>query len=49
MALTLLLLLDDRKCFEEARRMRWIEGVRCTSCESSNVAKRGFDETQKER
>jgi len=49
MALTLLLLIDDRKRFEEVRRMCWISGVRCTSCDSSNVAKRGFDETQKER
>ena len=49
MALTLLLLMDDRKCFEEVRRMRWLKGVRCTSCDSSNVAKRGFDETQEER
>ena len=29
--------------------MRWPMGVRCTSCDSSNVAKRGFDESQKER
>ena len=41
--------MDDRKCFEEVRRMRWPTGVRCTSCDSSNVARRGFDETQKER
>jgi len=41
MALTLLLLMDDRKCFEEVRGMRWPMGVRCTSCDSSNVAKRG--------
>ena len=31
------------------QRMRWPTGGRCTSCDSSNVAKRGFDETQKER
>ena len=43
MALTLLLLMDDRKCFEEVRATRWPMGVRCTSCDSSNVAKRGFD------
>ncbi len=29
MALTLLLLMDDRKCFEEVRGMRWPMGVRC--------------------
>ena len=49
MALTLLLLMDDQKCFGEVRRMRWPDGVRCVACGSSRVAKRGFDETQKER
>ncbi len=29
--------------------MRLADGVRCTSRASSNVAKRGFDDTQKER
>ncbi len=49
MALTLLLLMDDRKCFEEVRKMRWPGGVRCPKCGSSHVAKRGFDETQRDR
>ena len=39
MALTLLLLMDDRKCFEEVRKMRWPDGVRCHKCGSSRVAK----------
>ena len=43
MALALLLLMDDRKCFREVRRMRWPDGVRCLACGSSRVAKRGFD------
>ena len=29
MALTLLLLMDYWKCFEEVRGMRWPMGVRC--------------------
>ena len=49
MALTLLVLMDDQKCFEKVRSMRWPDGVRCTSCGSNIVAKRGMDETQKER
>ena len=49
MALTLLLLMDDQKCFAEVRRMRWPDGVRCVACGSNRVAKRGFDETQKDR
>lgn len=49
MALTLLLLMDDRKCFEEVRKMRWPDGVKCHHCGSSHVTKRGFDETQRDR
>lgn len=49
MTLSLLVLMDDQKCFEKVRSMRWPNGVRCTSCDSGNVAKRGMDETQKER
>ncbi len=29
--------------------MRWHDGVRCPKCGSSHVAKRGFDETQRDR
>ena len=49
MTLTLLLLMDDRKCLEVVRKMRWPDGVRCHKCGSSHVAKRGFDETQRDR
>ena len=49
MALTLLALIDDQKCFQTVRELRWPEGVKCPHCGSAQVAKRGFDETQKER
>lgn len=49
MALTLLLLMDDGKCFAQVRRTRWPDGVRYVACSSSQIVKRGFDETQKER
>ena len=49
MALTLLPLLDDQKCFEAVRDLRWPDGVACPNCASIQVAKRGFDETQTER
>ena len=49
MALTLLPLIDDQKCFQTVRELRWPEGVKCPHCGSAQVAKRGFDETQKER
>ena len=46
MELNLLPLIDDEKCFESVRRLRWPKGVKCPHCDSDQVAKRGFDETQ---
>jgi hypothetical protein len=48
MALTLLFLMDDKKCFGGVRRMRWPDGVRCVACDSTSVVKRGFDETERD-
>jgi transposase-like protein len=42
-------LIDDAKCFETVREMRWPDGVRCTGCGSAQVTKDGRDETQPER
>ncbi len=39
-------LIDDAKCFEVLRQMRWSLGVTCPGCKSNQVVKRGFDETQ---
>ena len=46
MELTLLPLIDDQKCFELVRKLRWPEGVTCPHCDSPQVSKRGLDETQ---
>lgn len=42
-------LIDDAKCFETVRSMRWPNGVRCTRCGSTEVIKHGHDETQPHR
>jgi len=39
-------LIDDAKCFETVRAMRWPDGVRCPECGSSDVIKDGHDDTQ---
>ena len=49
MALNLLPLIDDQKCFQTVRELRWPEGVRCPDCDSAQVTKRGFDDTQQDR
>ena len=42
-------LVDDAKCFETVRQMRWPEGVTCPHCDSPRVTKQGQDETQPAR
>ncbi|MBV8887626.1 MAG: transposase [Chroococcidiopsidaceae cyanobacterium CP_BM_RX_35] len=39
-------LIDEQKCYETVRQLRWSEGVTCSKCNSLHVVKRGFDETQ---
>lgn len=42
-------LIDDAKCFETIRALRWPDGVQCPTCCSSAVTKQGRDETQPAR
>ena len=42
-------LIDEQKCYETVRQIRWTEGVSCSKCGSKSVVKRGFDETQPHR
>ena len=42
-------LIDDAKCFQAVRTMRWPDGVRCPECSSDGVTKDGHDDTQPER
>lgn len=39
-------LLDDKKCYEVVRELRWSEGVTCPTCKSKNIKKRGFHSHQ---
>jgi len=39
-------LIDDEKCYETLREMRWPEGPRCPKCGSSEINKRGFHSRQ---
>ena len=42
-------LIDDAKCFEQVRQLRWPDGVRCPSCGSTRIQKRGFHSRQAHR
>ena len=39
-------LIDDGQCYQSIRELRWPDGVECPSCESKQVIKRGFDDTE---
>ena len=47
--LTLSKLIDEDKCYETIRTMRWPEGVSCIECSSKNVTKRGKHDTYSAR
>jgi len=49
MLINLQTLIDEKKCYETVRQLRWPEGVSCPKCNSQHVVKRGFDETQLNR
>jgi transposase-like protein len=42
-------LLDDAKCFEVVRQLRWPQGVKCPHCAGTTVSKQGRDARQPER
>jgi transposase-like protein len=42
-------LIDDAKCYESVRQIRWPDGVRCVWCQSDQVRRRGLHQRQRER
>ena len=42
-------LVDDVQCYQTVRELRWPDGIPCPSCESKQVIKRGFDDTEPAR
>ena len=42
-------LIDDAKCYESVRQMRWPDGVRCVWCKSDDVKRRGRHQRQRDR
>lgn len=42
-------LIDNAKCYETVRAMRWPEGVTCPHCSSTSVIKDGRDDTEPQR
>ena len=49
MQINLLNLMDEAKCYELLREIRWSEGLCCTNCSSHKVIKNGCDENHKNK
>ena len=47
--LNVIKLIDEAKCYEMIRELRWPEGVRCVHCEHWWIKKRGFHNRSKHR
>ena len=42
-------LIDEAKCDETVRELRWPEGIRCAPCDSEQITQQGRDTTQPHR
>ena len=42
-------LVDDVQCYQTVRDLRWPDGIECPACQSTQVIKRGFDDTEPAR
>jgi transposase-like protein len=42
-------LVDDVQCYQTLRELRWPDGVMGPSCQSTQVLRRGFDDTESAR
>ena len=42
-------LIDDVQCYQIVRALRWPDRMTCPSCQSTQVIKRGFDDTEPAR
>jgi transposase-like protein len=49
MTISIQRLIDDSKCYEMVRVLRWPDGVKCPHCDGENVVKNGHDTTQRDR
>ena len=45
MELRLQSLIDDERCYEAVRHLRWSAGISCPPCEGKQIIKRGRDDT----
>ena len=42
-------LIDNAKCYQMVRQLRWPDSVECPHCHATEIIKNGCDETQNDR
>jgi len=42
-------LIDDDRCYEAVRQLRWGSGVKCADCQSKHIVNRGRDDKEHSR
>ena len=42
-------LINEVQCYQTVHELRWPDGIACPSCQSTEVIKRGFDDTEPAR
>ena len=42
-------LIDNAKCYKSVRELRWPDGAQCPHCYQTDIAKRGFHESEPDR
>ena len=42
-------LIDEARCYDTVRELRWPEGRQCPFCDAKRVVKRGFEENEPAR
>jgi transposase-like protein len=42
-------LIDEVQCYQTVRDLRWPDGIACPACQSIQMIKRGFDDTDSAR
>jgi transposase-like protein len=47
--ITITSLLNEARCYEEVRKLRWPNKITCPHCQSENISKKGHHTQQKAR
>jgi len=47
--ITISSLMDEKRCYEEVRKLRWPDKIECPDCGSEHIVKRGYNDNHPNR